>query len=328
MPLRPATLDWTMTAVGMYFVGGLFLDGWAHTHGRVDETFFTPWHAVLYSGYLASAIVLAGAIVRARLQGRAWRDSVPDGYLASLVGVALWLVGGPFDFAWHEVFGFEVDVEALMSPAHTILAVGAGLIVSGPLRATLRRPPGRWRDDATAVLALTALVSVLTFFTQIAHAVPNVWGGPSTSHDATELGLTGLCLTTAILIAPLLLLIRVRRMPAGGITLVVGLNAILMGFLYDRGPYPLGPVVAIAAGAGLVDLVRGALRPDASRPAAFRAFAFAAPVIVHAAYFAAVALTTGLAWTTHLWVGAIVFTGIIGWLASYLVLWPRVATPP
>src|SRR5262245_27710062 len=33
------------------FVGGLFLDGWAHNHGKVDQSFFTPWHAILYSSY-------------------------------------------------------------------------------------------------------------------------------------------------------------------------------------------------------------------------------------------------------------------------------------
>src|SRR5215469_12275517 len=32
-------------------VGGVFLDGWAHNHGKVDQSFFTPWHALLYSAF-------------------------------------------------------------------------------------------------------------------------------------------------------------------------------------------------------------------------------------------------------------------------------------
>lgn len=326
LPMTPrgAAFDWTVTAICVYFVGGLFLDGWAHTHGQVDESFFTPWHAVLYSGYLASAVVIVGAVVVGRMRGRDWRAAVPDGYGGSLVGVALWLFGGPFDFAWHEVFGFEADVEALMSPAHTVLAVGLGLIASGPIRATLRRPPAAWRHDIASVVALACVVSGVTFFTQIAHPVSNVWGARRTSPGVTELGLIGMLLTAAILFAPLLLLLRHGRLPAGALTMLVGLNAIAMGFVYDQGPYPSVPVIALAAGGAAGDALRALLRPGASRPAAFRAFAFAAPALVCACYFAALALTTGIAWTTHLWLGVIVFCGVVGWLLSLLALPPRV----
>ena len=47
-----------MSALSAWLVGGFFLDGWAHTHGKVDQSFFTPWHAVLYSGHVVNLIVL------------------------------------------------------------------------------------------------------------------------------------------------------------------------------------------------------------------------------------------------------------------------------
>src|SRR5215467_14227459 len=50
--------DWIMVLVISWGIGGLFLDGWAHTNVPQLETFFTPWHAVLYSGYLAVATIL------------------------------------------------------------------------------------------------------------------------------------------------------------------------------------------------------------------------------------------------------------------------------
>src|ERR1700757_2533113 len=50
--------DWIMVLVTSWGIGGLFLDGWAHSHVPQLETFFTPWHAVLYSGYLAVAVAL------------------------------------------------------------------------------------------------------------------------------------------------------------------------------------------------------------------------------------------------------------------------------
>ena len=37
---------------------GAYLDSWAHNHVPELETFFTSWHAVLYSGFLVSTIVL------------------------------------------------------------------------------------------------------------------------------------------------------------------------------------------------------------------------------------------------------------------------------
>src|SRR5438128_2736404 len=41
--------DWAMAVLSTLLVAGFYLDLWAHAHGRSDNTFFTPWHAVLYS---------------------------------------------------------------------------------------------------------------------------------------------------------------------------------------------------------------------------------------------------------------------------------------
>jgi hypothetical protein len=253
---------------------------------------------------------------------------MPAGYGWALAGIGFWVVGGPFDLAWHTVFGFEANVEALMSPAHAVLALGAGLMQSGSLRAGLRRLPRRWRDELPMVLSMTFVVSNLTFFTQIAHPVSNLWaaGRGPVRHDVLELAIVGMLLTAAILWAPLLLLLRHGRLPAGSITILVALNAIAMGFLYDRGPYPMTAVLALAAGAVVADVLRMTLKPAAARPRAFRTFAAAAPALVYAAYDAALYLTVGIAWSTHLWIGVVVFAGIIGWLLSYLVLPPRLET--
>ncbi len=206
-----------------------------------------------------------------------------------------------------------------------MLALGVALMTSGPLRAALRRPAGRWRDELPMLLSLTCVVSNLTFFTQIAHPLANLWAaGPRRwSSDVTELGIVSMLLTTVILIAPLLLLLRHGRLPGGAVTLVVGLNCVATGVLFDHGPYPLVPVVAMVAAAAGGDLLRVALRPSPERPAAFRWFALGVPALLHAAYFAALALTDGIGYSPHLWMGVVVFAGVIGWLLSYLVLPPR-----
>ena len=46
---NPSRLDVGMAILSVLLVGGFFVDLWAHSHGRVDESFFTPWHAILYA---------------------------------------------------------------------------------------------------------------------------------------------------------------------------------------------------------------------------------------------------------------------------------------
>ncbi len=82
-------------------------------------------------------------------------------------------------------------------------------------------------------------------------------------------------------------------------------------------------MIPVAVLAGLAaDLLALALRPSVARPAALRLWAFAVPAILYACYFAAVALLARIAWSLHLWTGAIVLAGITGLLLSYLLVPP------
>ena len=40
-------------ALGLWWLGGLLIDAFAHISGVVDDTFFTPWHAIWYAGATA-----------------------------------------------------------------------------------------------------------------------------------------------------------------------------------------------------------------------------------------------------------------------------------
>ena len=173
-----AGFDWLVAGLGVWFVGGLYLDGWAHVHMPALESFFTPWHAVLYSGYLAHATALVLAFWRHRRRGARRSTALPDGYRASLVGVFIFFFAGVADMLWHVAFGIESGVEGLISPSHLGLAVGGGLMVTGPLRAALRRPGWEeesWLARMPLVVSLTLLVSVLTFFTEYASPYGGTW---------------------------------------------------------------------------------------------------------------------------------------------------------
>ncbi len=171
-PVAGVGFDWVVVALSAWFVVGAYLDGWAHLHVPHLESFFTPWHAVLYSGFLAVAGLLVVTVARNYASGyRGWR-AMPAGYEQSLLGVAIFAVGGLSDMIWHLLFGIEADLEALLSPTHLVLALGAGLIVTGPLRSGWRRSETEvrtWAAGVPMLLALTLLLSLWTFFTQYVH---------------------------------------------------------------------------------------------------------------------------------------------------------------
>jgi hypothetical protein len=60
---------------------------------------------------------------------------------------------------------------------------------------------------------------------------------------------------------------------------------------------------------------------------AFRWFAIGVPPLLYTGYFAALGLTVGIGSSPHLWMGVVVFAGLVGWLLSYLVLPPRAVVP-
>ena len=343
--------DALIAALCGLFQGGAYLDVWAHVHRPELETFFTPWHAVLYSGFFAVAAATAAPLVlRRRPPGMAWSAALPAGYDLSLIGVLIFLLGGVLDMLWHVVFGIEADVEALISPSHLVLAVGSTLILTGPLRAAWRRSArvASW----PAMLSLGFLLSSFTFWTQYVHHLGRPW--PATGNRPTAavfpvvaadplfrnmeiqnlyvahaLGVGSILLQSAFLAGIVLLVLRRwgARLPFGGFAVVFGMNALMIGAARDQLSLVPGALVA-----GLVTdgLVRG-LSASPARPPALRAVAFAAPAVYFALFFVGVALTRGVWWSVPLWSGSIVLAGAVGWLASWLALPPAVpvgAAPP
>src|SRR5438552_751037 len=92
--------DWTVVVLSAWFIGGLYLDGWAHVHDPALETFFTPWHAVLYSGFTAVALLLVGTLLINRSRGVPWAQALPAGYSWSLIGAGIFVLGGIGDMTW------------------------------------------------------------------------------------------------------------------------------------------------------------------------------------------------------------------------------------
>ena len=90
------------------------------------ETFFSPPHALMYSGV---AISLTGVV----LSFIGWKNlkKFKDSYFLSLkiklIGIGLLTGAGPLDFIWHSYFGLD----GLLSPPHFTLIIGMFLCSIG-----------------------------------------------------------------------------------------------------------------------------------------------------------------------------------------------------
>jgi hypothetical protein len=355
-PPSSVRFDWIMVLFTIWGIGGLFLDGWAHAHFPQLETFFTPWHAVLYSGYLAIAATLvittlrnlqqaasgdkaSGAtpslvtLIRNNARGFHWLEAVPAGYGLSLLGVGLFAVSGVGDLSWHLLFGIERSVDALLSPTHLGLALGGGLAATGPLRAAWRRRDGvdaySWRQLGPAIISLITTLSLLTFFTEYASPFVDPWPIYPASFLAgygPAMGITDILLYTGLLMSFVLLAMRRWRLPMGVFTLIFTLNTGLMAVFNPEVVVFLLPCALL--GGLAADLLYQRLQPSEQRLERMRLFAFAVPSILYLFYFLDLAIVgplrfqSGISWSVHFWVGSIVLAGLVGFLLSYVMFPP------
>lgn len=124
-------------------IGGSNWDIVWHGIGNV-ESFFTPPHSVIYSGVALSIISIIFRIISfSILQIKKINNSnlsinrliklrsiiFPFPLKLCIIGVVLQLTAGPFDFWWHNSFGFD----GLLSPPHAVLATGMLMAAIGGL---------------------------------------------------------------------------------------------------------------------------------------------------------------------------------------------------
>jgi hypothetical protein len=325
-PIGGMTFQWIMTVLTGLLLSGAVLDGWAHSHNRVDQSFFTPWHAAFYSGYASVALGLAVALLLNVRRGYSGRQALPRGYGLSLLGAAIFGGGGGFDLWWHTIFGIERNMEAATSPSHLLLALGMAMMFTGSFRAAWQSPTRGSSLGALlpALLSLTYTWTILAFMTQYAHPFTTPWATMYRSGDGQVIGIASVLIQTALMMGFVLLTLRRWELPFGSLTIVFTLNAVLISVIEDR-----FTMIPTALAAGLIgDLLAHWLRPATRGAWAFHTFAFALPVVLYACYFATLAYTSTIAWSLHMWLGAIFLAGGVGWLMSYLVLPPSIPGEP
>lgn len=331
---RPAgglRFDLPVSLLSLWLTAGVFLDGFAH-HNLPEslETFFTPWHGILYAGFLAITGFILFHQFRNMAGGYAWNSALPAGYSFTLVGIAVFGLGGMGDLIWHTLFGIEEGVEALLSPTHLMLAAGGLLLTSSPLRAAMRRFDGMarpgWKNLFPALLSAMFILSVLSFFTEYVNVffspervVENPFaGGPEVFvHYWTALGVAGVLIPAALVIGMVLFVVHRWTLPTGALALIVSGSGMLMALFHYQEMVTYPQVLIPIVGSGfIVELAYAWLKPSVEREREMRVFSFVVPWALYAVFFAVLIPTTGVWWSIHMWAGVPLMAGIVGLLMS------------
>ncbi len=340
---RSLALDYAVGICGVWISGGFFLDAWAHGHVPV-ESFFTPYHAVFYSGMLVLALILAGTALARRHAGYAWGDVFPRPYRLALVGVPVFLAGAAGDMLWHRFFGIEEGVDALLSPTHQILGLGIFMLSCAPIRSVLAdRTATTLSRQMPLVLGMGTWLILAHFGTAYAldpgagrsNAPPPI--APFNSDYLTALSIgyykvaTGVLIVVfeSTLIAGFALWIVSRMRPAPGvITLLLLIGNIPAAAAFTN----QSPLLAITAAASLLagiagDMLVARTNPSASRDGAtaLRCFAAAVPMTYIGVYLIGIAATGGLWWSWNIALGSWIWSGVCGFALSLMVLARRAA---
>lgn len=310
-----AAFDCLFLVASTWFIVGAYADAWAHNHIPDLETFFTPWHAVLYSGFFVTALVLVGVVIFNKVNGASWARAIPNGYALSLLGVAGFVVGGLGDMFWHILFGVEQNVDAQFSPTHMFLIVCTCLFLAGPYRALYRRSDEAASGRYLLPLAVVLLFLVIGLITMLAHPFVFLWPSTTPSTDTTgqTLAVISFLFQSCILLGILLYTLRRWKLYPGFFTIVYLLNSIPLSLMQDH-----YSVIVIATLAGLLtDGLYFVVRPRVEEPTRFRLFAATAASGFYLVYFLVLWMTAGIVWSIHLSVGSIVTAGLVAWVLTY-----------
>jgi hypothetical protein len=321
--------------LGALLVGGVLTDAWAHTNRLSTlESFFTPWHAMLYTGFAATAAWTVWLAYRRRTGPRWWREAWPAGYAVGAVGAAMFAVGGLGDMAWHTVFGIEVGLKTALSPSHLLLDAGAVMLLTSPLRSWwaagsdggLRALAGMVSMGLGVTMATVLLLNVSPFSPLVGDAPTQVYepGLTNEGHLTAVRAFGAYVIMTLVLIVPFLLAHR-RRATFGVATALVALVAAFAVLTFDAPKIQLTAAAGAIIGAALADLavvrldaVRG---PDARWRLSLAGATVAA--LVWSGHLLGVQIAAGVRWPPEIWAGTILVCALTAGLLGGLATRPR-----
>ena len=162
-------------------IGILWDISWHRTIGR--DTFWTPAHMAIYLGGLLGGLTCGWLVIRTTFFGnekdrgaavRLWGFRAPFGAWVTIWGTLAMLTSAPFDDWWHNAYGVDVKI---LSPPHTVLALGMWTVVLGALMLLLREqnlaPLGQDEPGSRLFIYTSGLVVVMSSVFLIERSWPN-----------------------------------------------------------------------------------------------------------------------------------------------------------
>lgn len=304
--------DTVTLLLALWTLIGLLVDAFFHSTDAELESFWTPWHALFYSGFTATAAWLGWMALKRNDGTGNWLDWAPTGYRTALIGVVLFAIGGIGDAIWHTLFGVETSIDALLSPTHLFLFAGLLMILSAPLRSAWL---GTGSNRPSFGEFLVPLASLVFTSTLVAFMLTYAWAPSLTnsiqvpynpddgfSELMAERVVVSVIISTLVMFVPLLAVGLRWRLPFGSATLFLTfLNvAIALGFDEDL----IGIPAAFATGLVFDFLVNAGARRSVVTAIP--------PLVLWGLFFASIGFGTedGLGLAPEIWGGAIVLASM------------------
>lgn len=296
------------TLFWLWAVIGLFLDGYSHAVGN-PESFFSPAHGLLYSGFVAGAAWTGSLAVReAKIRPPGHLSVAPD--RLTLIGFGLFAFGGISDLVWHETVGFETGLEPSLSAPHLVLMLGGILIAGQSLRSSLR-----FKREASVPAAVSLMLSATIPFFFLSAFSPFTF---PLYHEALDgpmderiiRGVIAPVVTTLVLVGVALIARRQWSLRYGAITAMTLPIAVAMSGM--RGFDIWLPLIGVLV-AGLVgdECVRRKVGPAV--------MAGAMSTVLWSLYFITYDIQREVAWSVTVWSGAIVWSTVTAVAAGLLL---------
>jgi len=330
---RNLAFDYAVGICSVWIASGFFLDAWAHGHVPI-ESFFTPYHAVFYTGMLAMGAVIATFVLRRRARGMGWRACLPPGYHLAILGIPIFFLAGIGDLCWHLLLGIEEGVDALLSPTHQALGLGIFFVSMGPIRSVLadRSRATGFVSQAPLLLGLIAWLLLVHFGTayafdpgagrtnappSIAVFTPDYLTAVAIGYYKSSLSVLTLIFQSAIVAGFALWCVSRLRVRPGFFTLLYVLgNAPAAAAFTNDTPLLLVTIVQSLVAGIVADVLVARFDPQPERARYYRWFAVLVPLAYSGAYLLATLATDRLWWDWNVSLGAWIWTGVAGFALS------------
>jgi hypothetical protein len=333
LPLRRRTTwreDAITVALGAWMLVGVLADSWAHIN-RLPDTFFTPWHGLMYSGFVAlfSWVLWVSTRAEPGAEGTPFTRRIPVGYGFSVAAGFAMLVAAVGDGLWHTIFGIEANFRAVLSPTHQVLFLSMLVLLATAGRAAFASDtPGTapsLREFGPALASLAATLGLLyIYFSSVS---PFWWPGAtmpvassatvgSVDYGLIKQGFFDILVMNVLLMGPLLLAMRRWRLPFGSATVLLTVPNLLVMVVhdFDYGWLLLAPI----AGGLFADWRIARSSPLGDDGRANLVVATVTPLVLWSVYFVVLGLGHPITWAEELWAGSIVFAVVSGYALHLL----------